>query len=442
VGYLTSFKGHWQNLDLNALESLANKNYALPRPRPIDPALLFDLFKIRRNVDEAASLAVTATSVGGGGGPKLSRERQHRMRVLATQKLAKAYMLDDIAASLMAMTQAASTLERVATFVLQREERNEDAEYVHFFHEKIPSCTVDPEHFSLAPLDRVVDAKPYEGALLRTRALAKAWRGEFQEAMQDLTKALQLLDHRRHGVAHAPTLEQGKKLLDEEMPSSLEGQLLFYRAGSYLSLALLEVQKVFATTKDVKDPVITDYRRTVRKYAKDALKDYMRFLAGLDYCPAAGEAVVSISTLVTSVATAAEKDASVNWAFTHHPLMTDALYSILLCHLFLATPRKELERYVSVVERLVRIAATVEFFRPPKSPARADWIEVVKEARLGFGFWEDGLDKFLICEERVELLVQWVGKGWGGVPEGQKKKKQKKKKKAEVPVSEIQALTL
>jgi hypothetical protein len=41
------------------------------------------------------------------------------------------------------------------------------------------------------------------------------------------------------------------------------------------------------------------------------------------------------------------------------------------------------------------------FFRPAQSLARGEWVEVVKEARLEFEFWEDGLDRFLIELQRT-----------------------------------------
>jgi len=151
------------------LESLANNNYNLPRPRPIDPAVFFDLLKIRQLVDDATNLAVRAASgvtssslnnsmnagngllgnggaalglgIGSGGNAKLSRERKHRMREQATQKLSKAYHLDEIACSVATM-QSASTLEDVAQLVLQRNPLDADAKYVHFFHEKIPSVNL------------------------------------------------------------------------------------------------------------------------------------------------------------------------------------------------------------------------------------------------------------------------------------------------------------
>lgn len=115
----------------------------------MDPAILFDLVKIRRLVDEATDLAVCATNGttssargnchhasngfpgrrgtaalgfgirGGGPNTKLSKERRHRMRQHATQMLSHAYNLDEIAASVAAM-QSASVLEQVAKDVLTR----------------------------------------------------------------------------------------------------------------------------------------------------------------------------------------------------------------------------------------------------------------------------------------------------------------------------------
>ena len=150
------------NLPPEVLESLAYSNFYSPSPRPIDPAVFFDLVKIRHLIDDATSLAVRAAngttaaslnnslnanngylngtdaeilgigaSRGGGGNAKLSRERKFRMREHATSKLSHAYALDEIAASVATM-QSASALEEVAKHVLQRDERDPDAQYVHF----------------------------------------------------------------------------------------------------------------------------------------------------------------------------------------------------------------------------------------------------------------------------------------------------------------------
>ncbi|KAF8538598.1 hypothetical protein BDD12DRAFT_981442 [Trichophaea hybrida] len=307
--YISSFHGPWLQLPPEVLESLAYSNYSAPRPRPIDPAVFFDLLKIRRHVDEATTLAVRAASgvvsslpqkdhhlllgIGSSGpSPRLSRERKHRMRELATQKLARAYKLDEIAASVATM-QSASSLEDVAQLVLQREQGNADAEYVHFFHEKIPSrmlakCT------SLTPLDHVIAERPGEGAPLRTRAVTRVFKEDFLGAAGDLTKALGLGS--RGGRHDTGVLERGGTMQDEEMPSSLEGQLLFHRACTYLSVAVQNMEKVFSSsssssppTSSSEDRIISkeesEARKAVRTHAKRALRDYGRFLGFFEYTP-------------------------------------------------------------------------------------------------------------------------------------------------------------
>ncbi|KAG9775019.1 hypothetical protein KCU88_g5236, partial [Aureobasidium melanogenum] len=208
--HTSSYHGPWLNLPPEVLESLAFSNFWSPRPRPIDPAVFFDLVKIRRLIDDATSLAVRAangttsaglhTSLGaangilngtdaeilgigsargGGGGhhAKLSRERRHRMREHATQKLSHAYQLDEIAASVATM-QAASAIEDVAKHVLQRNGEDADAQYVHFFHEKVPSLAM-PQNTTLDPLNDVIRQKPTEASPYRTRAVAWVFKDDF-----------------------------------------------------------------------------------------------------------------------------------------------------------------------------------------------------------------------------------------------------------------------
>ena len=189
---------------------------------------------------------------GGGGNAKLSRERKHRMREQATQKLSKAYHLDEIACSVATM-QSASTLEDVAQLVLQRSPNDADAKYVHFFHEKIPSRQL-AECTSLEPLDEVIAERPSEGEILRTRAVTKIFKDDYFGAAQDLTAALQVC--RYYQAKHKAGRQQlqlaseaakenqrnGRwkeetKLDEEDHPSSLETQLLFHRAGVYLHIA-------------------------------------------------------------------------------------------------------------------------------------------------------------------------------------------------------------
>ena len=546
------------------LESLAYSNYDSLRPRPIDPAVFFDLVKVRRLVEEATDLAVRAANgttssalsnslnagngiLGGGGaaalglgigggGPnaRLSRERKHRMREQATQKLSHAYQLDEIAASVATM-QGASSLEEVAKLVLQRSANNADAKYVHFFHEKIPSrmlaqCT------TLEPLSQVIQDRPTQGAPLRTRAVTRMFKNDYIGAAHDLTEALAVCRYtiaqhkagrgklelanalggaeRRNGGARDWRYEV--KFDEADQPSGLETQLLFHRAGVYLTLACQNVHAALSGSEPAdkvaesvpepgQDPAHKaaeerrlEARKMVKTNAKRALRDYLGFLSHFDYTPglpakmteeflrrvnaAAGglakshglpasnrllemsgnsnlsnghlsDALVPhthkhkdnhrrtsnsfpsdnpyaglpspevhlVSSLFsssppenlppypeTSRALIPRKDipqpgiaddlskqflaqSEQHEAVTYHPLFTDALHSLLLCHSLIQTSPKEHLRHAHMVARLARVCDGYPIFLAARSPSRADWIEVVRRASNWIGLqqsWE------------------------------------------------------
>ena len=530
----------------------------------MDPAVFFDLVKVRRLVEEATDLAVRAangttssalnTSMNagngifgggsamalglgiGGGGPnaKLSRERKHRMREQATQRLSYAYQLDEIAASVATM-QGASSLEEVAKLVLQRNPNDADAKYVHFFHEKIPSrmlaqCTI------LEPLDQVIQDRPCEGAPLRTRAVTRIFKDDFVGAARDLTEALAVYRYttpqhkagrgqlelanalggaeRRNGGGR--DWRYDSKIDEADQPRSIETQLLFHRAGVYLTLAY---QNVNAALDGLEIPVVTpvsspdselspiqraaherrlEARKLVKTNAKRALRDYLGFLSHFDYTPglpaevteeffrkvnaAAGgfakpKATPHSSRLLemssnsnlsnghlsdavmphahkhndnhhhssngisddslyaglpsrniypvsflfsssppdnlppfpaTSQALVARKSSSQSRtadelaanllaqseqheAVAYHPLLTDALHSLLLCHSLIQTSPKEHLRHAHMVARLARVCDGYPIFLAARSPSRADWIEIVRRSNNWVGLqqsWE------------------------------------------------------
>ncbi|MCJ1475876.1 hypothetical protein MMC13_004540 [Lambiella insularis] len=552
--YISSFHGPWLQLPPEVLESLAYSNYGSPRPHPIDPAVFFDLVKVRRLVEEATNLAVRATNgttlsalsnslyagngifggggtaalglgIGGGGAnAKLSRERKHRMRELATQKLSEAYALDEIATSVATM-QSASSIENVAKLVLQRNEKDADAKYVHFFHEKIPSrmlaqCT------SLVPLNDVIHDRPTDGALLRTRAVTRIFKDDLSGAVKDLTEALavcrlmqaehergrgqlQLADslggaEGRYGHGENPRTDTIME--DDNQPMSLELQLLFHRAGAYLTRACQHIgtalggiasggQSVAMDLRDsseAKPPPASaeqnanEARKHVKAYAKRALRDYLSFLSNFDYSPGlpnetteaycrgantatastnrtgrvsrdrllemSGNSKLRYGTLSDALVQTAERierthtngpssyvkpevrpplpvstvyavshlfsssppddippypgnsqdiglrgqansqSSSVETynkllanpmyheAVTYHPLLTDALHSVLLCHSLIQTSAKEHLRHAHMVARLARVCDGYPIFLAARSPSRADWIEVIRRA--------------------------------------------------------------
>ena len=466
----------------------------------------------------------------GGPNAKLSRERKHRMRELATQKLAQAYALDEIAASVATM-QSASSLEEVAKLVLQRNAGNSDAKYVHFFHEKIPSrmlaqCT------SLKPLDEIIREKPNSTATLRTRAVTKIFKDDYMGAARDLTEALS--SHRYHVAQHNAERGPGNltntpgnldhgldkaeetsydPLLDkDEQPGSSGTQLLFHRAGVYLSLACYNVklaldgsQKTLKSPKEKdktpsslfssdQDPdrIQLEARKLVKSYAKRALRDYMSFLSNFDYTPGlpyaiteeffrnvnvvagnsakskghptrkllemSGNTNLSNGSLSDALTTHRASDRGTSMdrqtyasashpilptpevyhvsslfsstpvdlppypnestslvlqmrtrtatdrapygaidkferqeAVTYHPLLTDALHSLLLCHSLMQTSAKEHLRHAHMVGRLARLCDGYPVFLAARSPSRADWIEVIRRVNNWIGLqqsWE------------------------------------------------------
>ncbi|KAI0202370.1 hypothetical protein F4808DRAFT_421327 [Astrocystis sublimbata] len=511
--YISSFHGPWLQLPIEVLETLANANYYMPLPRPVDPAVFYDLVKIRQLVDGATDMAVRAANgvassalsnsllgsaphqmqalgLGFGntaGGAKLSPERRHRMREQATQKLSRAYHLDEIASSVATM-QSTSTLENVAGLVLQRAPNDPDANYVHFFHEKIPSRQL-AECTDLRVLDMIIAQRPSDCEPLRTRAIVRMFKDDYEGAAQDLTTALSVCRLNRlhkpyEGEAMQLERRSGRRrdnppLDEKDQPSSTEVQLLFQRAGCYLTLACDHVEPALVRHSSTPageptdkangqghangngtaeegeglsqgkppqagEPLPTkkqvESRKTVRLYAKRALRDYMEYLKQFHYSPnlpievsddfsrqvnmathrskryygqsrsgaqdpnsptgdAVGHTVYPLATLFTATppadlppypsmdivrATSATSPASAvettSEVVTYHPLLTDALHSLLLCHTLVQTSTKELQRHAYMVARLARLADGYPVFQASRSPARADWIEVLRRA--------------------------------------------------------------
>ncbi|KAI0161167.1 hypothetical protein GGR52DRAFT_582566 [Hypoxylon sp. FL1284] len=505
--YISSFHGPWLQLPLEVLETLANANYYMPVPRPVDPAVFYDLVKIRKLVDHATDLAVRAASgvtskalsnslaggaahhmqqlglgFGNNGGAKLSPERRFRMREQATQKLSHAYHIDEIASSVATM-QSTSTLENVAGLVLQRAPSDPDANYVHFFHEKIPSRQL-AECTDFRALDLIINHRPSECEPLRTRAIVRMFKEDFEGGAQDLTAALSVC--RLQQTPHKPVAEEAMQpdrkvwrrrdnppLDDKDQPSSLEAQLLFQRAGCYLTLACAHVPLALpvspterngiaqnGTSSPSKEAVngnsnlqeaeveteedkelnkrYLEMRKTVRLYAKRALRDYMEFCKHFHYSPnlpvevssdfscqvnqathrnkkyysqprhasqdpasptgsSAPHIVYELAALFSATppadlppypstdltspgSVAAESAQTVTEVVTYHPLLTDALHSLLLCHALVQTSAKELQRHAYMVARLARLADGYPVFQASRSPGRADWIEVLRRA--------------------------------------------------------------
>lgn len=436
-----------------------------------------------------------------GGNAKLSPERKHRMREHATQKLAHAYQLDEIAASVATM-QSASALEDVAKLVLQRSKEDSDAKYVHFFHEKIPSRAM-AEYTPLDALDDVIHGKPTDGAPWRTRAVTKLFKEDFAGATRDLTEGLavhrlyhsQSQNHERDLILARDAAKLAReyradsKVAEKDQPSSLEPQMLFHRGGAYLTMACDKIEEALLTIEGhVSNPAVdptaeavrlppdlplesleklnSDARKLVRTYAKRALRDYVAFLSHFDYTPGLpAEFTEAFLQRVNEIQSNGDHNRSrserlldidahsangthdslvryegykngshgkdlppipkpnvhrlnalfaavppadlpayppdpdhvkakthpifslpdFSEAVTYHPLLTDVLHSLLLCHCLIQTSPKEHLRHANMVARIVRVCDGYPIFLAARSPARADWIEVLRRTRNWLG---------------------------------------------------------
>lgn len=510
---ISSFSGNWLSLPAEVLESLAYNNYYSPLPRPITASCLFDLVKIRRLIDVATSLAVraangtTSSSLGhhqntsqgfwngadaellgigtrGGGNAKLSRERKHRMREHATQKLAQAYRLCEISTSVTTM-QATSALEDVAQHVIQRDALNMDAKYVHFFHEKIPSRAL-AESTTLDSLNDIIRHNPTEASTYRTRGVLRVFKDDHDGAIKDFTDGLAVfrLYHPQHENEQRDVIlardaaklgrewSKGEAKVDEkDQPSSLELQFLFHRGNTYLAMACQHIEAALhggsgrdqGSTIDGVQPTLdpqekeaararAEARKYVRTLAKRALRDYLGFLSHLDYTPglsaeyteaflhkvsgmkngnghrSRSERLLDIDahshTGLSDALVKYERKSQANGTMseipkskihrlnalfaavppadlptfpsdpsgantypgfnlpefsegaTYHPLLTDVLHSLLLCHCLIQTSVKEHLRHAHMVARVIRVSDGYPVFHSARSPARADWIEI------------------------------------------------------------------
>lgn len=308
----------------------------MPAPRLVDPAVFYDVVKIRKAVDEAAQDSVRASTgisntattgrmdyFGNGGCPasQLSKERIFKIRQKAVKLLSKAFTLDEVAASVATM-QATSTVEDVGQHVLRREPGNVEAKYVHFFHEKIPSRAM--EHYTpLDPLNDIISSLPLEQQAppLRTRALVQIFKHQWDGAAADLTIALRIVEELKR--MHKPNQQQLElaskmreeqeawnkgsrdwrsvpQLREEDQPQSLEQQLLFNRGGVYLTTACQSVHAALDGLKEYQaaqekgeangvdsraHTARLEARKRVKTNAKRAIKDYTAFLSHFDYTP-------------------------------------------------------------------------------------------------------------------------------------------------------------
>lgn len=361
------------------------------------------------------------------------------MRQQASQKLACAFRLDEIACSVVIM-QGATTLENVASMVLRRNADDNDAKYVHFFQEKIPSRQV-AESTDLAVLSELVDnGVQSQPEILRTRAAVKIFKGDYYDAVQDYTAALASCrfgngNHQQCGSSDVHhKLKRDVVLSQDQQPSSLGMQLLFDRASVYLALAIEQVKHALnpVDRTSQSDEQSEEYgikrdhaRKLVKLYAKSGIRDLLAFFSDLDYSP--DLPVKTAMEFYQRIATAMKTFKVAKYSYTgpvshrvhplsklfdpvppenlpawpqdtdsppqpqppqctrtcesvtFYPLLIESLNMFLLCHALAQTSSKELQRHAYMASRIARIANGYPVLQPSQSPSQEDFAAVLKQ---------------------------------------------------------------
>ncbi|KAM3514389.1 hypothetical protein MY11210_001943 [Beauveria gryllotalpidicola] len=325
--FAPSFVGEWVNVPLDHLKAICEATYNMPPPCPIDPAIMFDLLRIRRLVDDAAD---GARQEQESRSSPFSRETlgsgiRARFREQACRKLSEAYRIDETICSVAMMY--ASNLEELSAQVVKKNPANVDAKYVHVFYEKITRNTLAAST-TLEPLNQILEASHdcHTVEYLRTRAIMNAFLGKRDDAIQDLGEAIarytyatsrpqhseaqceKTPDKKRPNEKVAGQPKPGettrqraprRKVLEHDKPDSLLGQLLFHRGSISLQVAYHHVSNSFAPeghgsetqgtspadlSADVKKQII-ESRKLVKRYARSAMQDFKAFLGRFQYSP-------------------------------------------------------------------------------------------------------------------------------------------------------------
>jgi len=191
---------------------------------------------------------------------------------------------------------------------------------------------------------------------------------------------------------------------------------VFQRGGCYLTLAIRYAGRLTKTAHRRLNPGSNEFEqgesdiRFLRTYARKAERDFLRFLAKVDYSPdverEGGLLVVQLNTLfnreaedhdteaenedrgtlvhISSNSGDGENETVPEAALTYHPLLPDALYSLLLARTLTMTPpqssssealdayrareKGDLIRWAKTVARLQAICDGYPLFLPARSP--------------------------------------------------------------------------
>ncbi|ORY40181.1 hypothetical protein BCR33DRAFT_719565 [Rhizoclosmatium globosum] len=264
--YIASYHGQWQTLPIEVIEAVMDMNMTTParsivtsgvehQLHAIDPLSLQHIVAIRLLIDEAAQLAVKASQAIAAGNTVRSRTLCGRLREMAIAKMAKAYRLDEVIASVVCM-QCASALEDVAKSVLRKNPDNADALYV-------------------------IESSPMTAAYYRTRAMNPFWTFEGVEIKKGnksgpiLTTPQQLqadglaaAKKRMQQALHDNLAEKPEELYESHIHKAVQTPSTAFSTDNIM---LGKISSYKSTFNQIKSQLVT--------LAKKSIKDYVHFLS-------------------------------------------------------------------------------------------------------------------------------------------------------------------
>jgi hypothetical protein len=273
------------------------------------------------------------------------------------------------------------------------------------------------ESTSLIPLTQLHQESPVAPHYLRTRAITQSLKGDYLPAIKDLTAALSLVKVLSEHQSQSDDKGKSKQTSnDVGISPDIESQCVFQRGGCYLTLAIRHASRLTKAMKNPVQPESEEFKqaetdiRLLRTYARKAERDFLRFLSKVDYAsdidreedpivvplstifspdPEDEQGALSPLELIISKGPLPKKGEVPDAALTYHPLLPDALYSLLLARTLTLTPphvlnpaatpdastldlrereRGELVRWAFAVARLQTICDGYPLFLPARSP--------------------------------------------------------------------------
>jgi hypothetical protein len=142
--------------------------------------------------------------------------------------------------------------------------------------------------------------------------------------------------------------------------------------------------RVNMAVKGVRNPRHSENTADVAPHTVYSLGDLFAAIPPADLAPYPSQDLIQVGTPTPPNEKSCE-------AITFHPLLSDALHSLLLAHVLAQTSPKEIQRHAYMVARLARLEDGYPALQTSRCPSRSDWIQVLAHGNNWVGLsanWE------------------------------------------------------